>query len=226
MSAPIRTSPGCAAVSRRAAVLTASPVTRPKSVDPGPTRTSPVFTPIRDASRTPKSRSRSLFSVSRLSRMPSAARTALSASSSWRDGIPNTAMTASPMNFSTVPPWSSISARIASKYLAMTFRRDSGSSCSPSCVDPVTSQKRIVTVFRTSSAGEDAGSAEPQFEQNLASAALAAPQVEHAVMRRSLGSRCGGRIGGRGSYPPGGRSRAAHRAPARGGRLHRSTAGH
>ena len=91
------------------------------------------------------------------------------------------------MNFSTVPPWSSISARIASKYLAMTFRRDSGSSCSPSCVDPVTSQKRIVTVFRTSSAGEDAGSAEPQFEQNLASAGLAAPQEEHAVMRRSLG---------------------------------------
>jgi hypothetical protein len=40
-----------------------------------------------------------------------------------------------------------------------------------------------VTVFRTSSAGEDSGSADPQFEQNLASARLAAPQVEHAVMR-------------------------------------------
>ena len=116
--------------------------------------------------------------------MPSAARTALSASSSCRVGIPNTAMTASPMNFSTVPPWSSISARIASKYRAMTFRRDSGSSCSPSWVDPVTSQKRIVTVFRTSSAGEAAGSAEPQFEQNFASAALAAPQLEHAVIAR------------------------------------------
>ena len=34
----------------------------------------------------------------------SAARTARSASSSWTPGIPKTAMTASPMNFSTVPP--------------------------------------------------------------------------------------------------------------------------
>jgi hypothetical protein len=27
------------------------------------------------------------------------------ASSSWAVGVPHTAMTASPMNFSTVPPW-------------------------------------------------------------------------------------------------------------------------
>ena len=32
------------------------------------------------------------------------ARTARSASSSWASGTPHTAMTASPMNFSTVPP--------------------------------------------------------------------------------------------------------------------------
>ncbi len=47
--------------------------------------------------------------------MSAAARTARSASSSWTCGTPNTAMTASPMNFSTVPPWRSIGARIASK---------------------------------------------------------------------------------------------------------------
>ena len=36
-------------------------------------------------------------------------------SSSWAFGTPNTAITASPMNFSTVPPSASISARMASK---------------------------------------------------------------------------------------------------------------
>ena len=43
------------------------------------------------------------------------ARTARRASSSWTTGTPKTAITASPMNFSTVPPWRSITARIASK---------------------------------------------------------------------------------------------------------------
>ena len=32
-------------------------------------------------------------------------RTARSASSSWATGVPHTATTASPMNFSIVPPW-------------------------------------------------------------------------------------------------------------------------
>jgi hypothetical protein len=47
--------------------------------------------------------------------MSAAARTARRASSSWSCGMPNTAITASPMYFSTVPPWRSIAARIASK---------------------------------------------------------------------------------------------------------------
>jgi hypothetical protein len=38
------------------------------------------------------------------SRIASAARTARSGSSSWEAGAPNSAITASPMNFSTVPP--------------------------------------------------------------------------------------------------------------------------
>ena len=37
------------------------------------------------------------------------------ASSSWIAGTPNTAITASPMNFSTVPPWRSSAARISAK---------------------------------------------------------------------------------------------------------------
>ena len=47
--------------------------------------------------------------------MSSAARTARSASSSWIVGMPNTAITASPMNFSTVPPWRSSAPRICAK---------------------------------------------------------------------------------------------------------------
>ena len=45
------------------------------------------------------------------SRIASAARTARSGSSSCATGAPKTAMTASPMNFSTVPPWRSSSCR-------------------------------------------------------------------------------------------------------------------
>ena len=45
------------------------------------------------------------------SRIARPARTARSGSSSWAAGAPNTAMTASPMNFSTVPPWRSSSER-------------------------------------------------------------------------------------------------------------------
>ncbi len=47
--------------------------------------------------------------------MPSAARTARKASSSCTSGMPNTAMTASPMNLATVPPWASTTARMAVK---------------------------------------------------------------------------------------------------------------
>ena len=68
----------------------------------------------------PWSRSRSSFNVARTVRISTAARTALSASSSWTWGTPKTAMTASPMNFSTVPPWRSIAARIAAKNRSMT----------------------------------------------------------------------------------------------------------
>ena len=46
-------------------------------------------------------------------RIPSAARTARSASSSCTARIPHTAMTASPMNFATVPSSRSIAARIS-----------------------------------------------------------------------------------------------------------------
>ena len=99
---PINTSPGCAACSSRAATLTASPVASRSSV---PVTTSPVFTPMRAC--TPSSGS--------ASRIATAARQARRASSSCTCGTPKTAITASPMNFSTVPPCASTIAFMRSK---------------------------------------------------------------------------------------------------------------
>jgi len=99
---PIRTSPDSAACSNRAATLTASPVASRSSL---PVTISPVLMPI--LASTPRTGSACLIS--------SAARTARSASSSCTLGIPNTAMTASPMNFSTRPPWRSTICLICSK---------------------------------------------------------------------------------------------------------------
>jgi hypothetical protein len=87
------------------------------------------------------------------SRISSAARTARSASSSCTAGTPKTAITASPMNFSTVPPWYSTICFIRSKYDARSVRSRSGSTDSPRAVEPVRSQKRMVTVLRCSGTG-------------------------------------------------------------------------
>ncbi len=102
VGSPTSTSPGSAACSSRAATLTASPVASRSSV---PVTTSPVLTPIRPW----------MPSSANASRISTAARHARSASSSCAVGTPNTAMTASPMNFSTVPPCDSTIPFIRSK---------------------------------------------------------------------------------------------------------------
>ena len=105
-----------AACSSRAATLTVSPVTSRWPVDGSPATTSPVFTPVRTVSRTPQLPLELVVQhVLRAPacprrRAPRAARRPRGAS-----GSPKTAMIASPMNFSTTPPWRSSSARIASK---------------------------------------------------------------------------------------------------------------
>src|SRR6266550_4451203 len=58
----------------------------------------------------------------------------------------------------------------------MTLRSDSGSSCSPSSVEPTTSQNTIVTVLRTSGASGEPSRA-PQTEQKFAPSGLSAPQL-------------------------------------------------
>ncbi len=56
-----------------------------------------------------------------------AARTARSASPSTATGVPQTAITASPMNFSIVPPYRLTTVRAMSKYRDSSSRTSSGS---------------------------------------------------------------------------------------------------
>jgi hypothetical protein len=138
--------------------------------------------PIRLSSSTDHSRMSSSFSSASARRISSAARTARRASSSCTTGMPKTAITASPMNFSTVPPWASSTVFMRSKYRDMTPRSDSGSSRSPRPVEPLTSQKTIVTVLRTSRAGADGTSSPaPHSEQNLAPSGFSCSQFGQAV---------------------------------------------
>src|SRR2546425_849133 len=81
----------------------------------------------------------------------SAARSARSGSSSCAAGIPKTAITASPMNFSTVPPYRVISSRIAAKKRAISARIGSGSSCLVRRVEPAGAGKRTGTTHQTTS---------------------------------------------------------------------------
>ncbi len=108
--------PGSATVCNRAAAFTTSPVT---IGSPGRgsvvASTSPVFTPMRIDSATEWRAARFSLTASRRSSMRCAARNARAGSSSCATGTPKAAMTASPMNFSTVPPSASIASRIAVK---------------------------------------------------------------------------------------------------------------
>ena len=93
--------PARAADCSRDAVLTRSPATMPWLVAPMVTAASPVSSPARACSPCSGSSAATAATSSR------PARTARSASSSWAVGAPHTAITASPMNFSMVPPWRS-----------------------------------------------------------------------------------------------------------------------
>jgi hypothetical protein len=122
---------------RGRAVFTASPATIPSWVAPKVTATSPVTTPARAARPgTPASAPSSATAATR----SSAARTARSASPSAATGVPHTAITASPMNFSTTPPYRPITVRATAKYPDNSSRTASGSRASDNGVNPTTSQ--------------------------------------------------------------------------------------
>jgi len=118
-------------------VFTASPATIPSPTAPRVTATSPVTTPARAASPgTPFSAPSSATAATR----SSPARTARSVSPSDATGVPHTAMTASPMNFSTTPPYRPITVRATAKYSDSSSRTASGSRASDNGVNPTTSQ--------------------------------------------------------------------------------------
>ena len=91
-------------------------------------------------------------------------------------------MTASPMNFSTVPPWRSSSARTRSWYGRRTARTSSGSSCSAFAVKPTRSQKRTVTTFRSSRVGAvDSGASDaPHIPHRRKPSGFSWPQLGQA----------------------------------------------
>ena len=114
VSCPTRTESTGALDCSRAAVLTTSPATIATPVS-GRAPSSTIASPVLTAARICSSSSGSASSMSAIeSRTAIAARTARSASSPYATGAPKTAITASPMNFSTVPPNRSISARARS----------------------------------------------------------------------------------------------------------------
>ena len=118
-------------------MFTASPATIPSPAAPNVTATSPVTTPARAASPgTPASAPSCATAATR----SSPARTARSASPSAATGVPHTAITASPMNFSTTPPYRPVTVRATAKYPDSNSRTVSGSRDSDSGVNPATSQ--------------------------------------------------------------------------------------
>ena len=182
MSSPTITRPGWQVASSRAAVLSTSPT---RSSSPSPITSSPVLIPTRMPSSAP-CRSRTESANARNRRWSSRpAATARSASSSAISGIPKIAITPSPMNFTTVPAWSSMVDRRMSKYGTRAARAASGSTCSPNDVDPTRSPNSAVTCLRTAAvveggaaaaAGTSPVSSDPHWLQNLEPAACSASQ--------------------------------------------------
>jgi hypothetical protein len=175
VASPTRTPLTGAADCNRAVVFTTSPDAIPSPASgraPKEINASPVFTAMRSCRSASSSRTQS--------RMTSAARTARSGSSSCATGAPNSGTTASPMNFSTVPPKRSSSERRRWWYGASSARTSSGSICSAREVKPTRSANRTVTTLRSSRA---AGSSNglPQEKQNRAPAGLSCPQFGQRI---------------------------------------------
>jgi hypothetical protein len=181
-----QTLPGSATDCTREAVLTASPATIPSAVAPRVTATSPVTTPTRMAR--PGAPTSSPIAVM-VWTSSSPARTARSASSSWATGTPHTAITASPMNFSTVPPYRPITVRHWPKYRDRSSRTSSASRDSDSVVNPTRSPNstevtRRSAIGRSGSGGgaTPAPNTAPHWPQNRPPSS-GAPQEAHSATR-------------------------------------------
>ena len=136
-----------------------------------------------DLERARPGRPRFRSSIACTTRSP--ARTARSASSPWATGAPKTAITASPMNFSTVPPNRSISCFARAWKPCKVSRTSSGSALSDRDVKPTRSTNSTETSLRSSRARSGASSSAPHVGQNAASGGVSRPQFGHAGMRES-----------------------------------------
>ena len=181
VSSPITTASRGASDCIREVVFTTSPATASPTWGPEPNETtaSPVFTATRTA-MSGSSRRRSSI----VSRIRSAARTARTGSSSCATGAPNTPITASPMNLSSVPPNRSRSSFTRRWNGTRVRRTSSGSARSERSVNPTRSANTIVTVRRSSAATGAASTAVPQNAQKRAPAGSSAPQFAQAATGR------------------------------------------
>ena len=179
VSSPTRIASSGASDWRRDAVFTTSPATIP-SPSVGFASRETIASPVLTARRMCRSSSGSFAFMSAIpSRIAKAARTARSGSSPWTRGAPKTAITASPMNFSTVPPKASISKRRRAKYGCRIARTSSGSRRSARLVNPAMSTKSTVTTRRSSVAARCgfACNAAPHWVQKLTVKGLVRPHA-------------------------------------------------
>jgi hypothetical protein len=102
-------------------------------------------------------------------------------------------MTASPMNFSTVPPKRSMSVFTRSWYGRSVARTSSGSALSERVVKPTRSTNKMETTFRSSPAGASAASAAPQERQKRARSGFSSPHVGQTITSRILAAAPNGR---------------------------------
>src|SRR5262249_6417938 len=165
--------------------------------------TGPVLMPRWSLTGPPKQISQRVLRSSTRSSIRSAARRARSGSSSCATGAPNTAMTASPTNFSTKPPYCSMTSASILNRSFWNARTSAGSSRSLSDVKPETSANRTVTRRRSASpvgetaagratgtvatTGGGAGAASrdaPHFGQKTKSGSQANPHAAQFLGRR------------------------------------------
>ena len=169
--------------------------------------------PVRMRSRMPNAASRSPFRWPTASRSSIPVRTARRASSSRSSSMPNIATTASPMNFSTLPPCRSAIARAAEKYLDRTADNASGSRRSAMVVDSTRSVNSTVIVLRRSPLFAVRVTGDPHWAQNRAPSMTPAPhvgQLKGDISRRSAIRRAARRRRARTGTP----GRTPHRAEA------------
>ncbi len=165
--------------------MSVSPTTPcvPFPTSTSPVTTRPVFTPLCIVKGRPILCSNLGLMAFTKSCTSLAALIALTGSSSWTFGTPNSAITASPTNFSMKPSYLATTWAISPKTRLMISLTSSGSSLSDIAVNPERSEKSTVTCLRspsTSAVGFSVSSLAlsifcPHSPQNLSLGSMSTP---------------------------------------------------